>query len=247
MSTEEEKAARLEKIRKLLAKAEAQGVTDEERALYQAKAVELMAKWGIEDAMIGDVGTAKIEYNTFPTSGPKIYQREYILMGMKIAKAFGVKGIISDYGTYECLGLIGFDDDITRITLIWRSLETQLSMALATAIKNNLSWSWMKASEKFNFKRAFILGFGIEVGERLQRIYAEVVEVQTSATPGTALVLANRTDQVEAWARDNMNLNNVKSKQYDMGGTVAGRNAGARADVGQTGVSANTSQPAIGN
>lgn len=245
--TDEERAQWADKIRKLLAKAEAQGVTDEERDAFQNKAAALMIKMGISDAMIGKVDPAKINDTEHATTGPKIYQREYISMGIKIARAFGVKGFISQYRTHETLGLIGFDDDVARTLLIWRSLETQLTMALAAAVAKHPYWSSWKASQKFNFKRAFILGFGQEVGDRLIRIYAEVVEAQTSAAPGTAVVLANRKDQVEEWTRRNMHLTTTASRQYDGGGMHAGRTAGAKADVGQSGMTQGTGQHALGN
>jgi hypothetical protein len=235
---------RTEKIRKLLAKAEAQGATEEERMLYQAKASELMIKWGIEEAML--VGEArpdeKIVYVQHVSSLLKTYWSEGISIGCRVANAMGSQGLIWSAGTSKKLGVVGYEGDIERILILWRSLELQATHALAAAIKKEAAWSWMSGTMKYNFRRSFLVGFGQAVGERLEALYKKTVE---ESGAGTDVVLFDRTTQVANWTEQNLHVTPSRRKRYYAGGWGQGADAGAKASIGQ-GAVAGEGQRAIG-
>jgi len=237
----------IEKIRKILAKAEAQGVTDEERDAYQAKAAELMTKYGIKAAHLAAADPTRAQDDPIvyvfavPSGvGAKTYSKEWSLMGIHVATAFGAVGLYQTVagGLYTC-GVAGHKSDVQRIIMLWESLQRQAGFALAAYVRNIDTWPEFTGMEKYKARRSFIRGFADEVGDRLKRIHRDAVKEAESTHPGTDLVLRNRHEDVESWVRNTMKLGKARgSRSYDNGGYGAGAAAGARADVGQTTVGA---------
>lgn len=249
---------KLEKVRKLLAMAEG-GKTQEERDSFMAKANELMIKWGIEDAHLAagkPADPTKISYKSFAPTGPSTYAHEFVVLGIGIADALGAKGIITQgyratersYAKTESLGIIGFDEDVERILILWQSLQLQCMNASKQAVDGlgKYTWSSMTGMEKYNFRRSFIVGFARVIKQRLRDLYEEVVVAETARVAGTDLVLVDRRDQISKWADENLALKDTASRRYGYGGVGAGAAAGRKANIGQTGLGAST-QRAIGN
>lgn len=224
-------------IKKLLAKAEAAGTTQEERDAYNAKATKLMIQWGIEEAMLQDAGRVAVEQIItrifIPTAGGKTYAFEFCCIGSRVAKVFGAQGIMQrsrEHGTV--LNLIGFKSDVDRSAELVTSLMTQCAAELATFVKQlkqHYSYPTMSGSAKFQARRGFISGYATGVAAKLESIYATVV----AETPRTALVLVDRGKQVNEWIDENMRVQNSR-RQYDVNSRAAGASAGRRADVGQS-------------
>lgn len=248
---------KIEKIKALLAKAEDKAATPEESESYFAKASELITKYGIDEALLTSQDASRREdivYVRLAPIGPVTYSKEFVLMGIQVARPLGVEALYAERRVYDekrsewksvdDLGLIGFKSDVDRVELLWRSLEIQLASALSLAVKQNLSYK-RTAMEKYKFRRDFIAGYGVTVGQRLKEIYQRVVE-QTGGA-GTDLVLADRKTLVKSWMDDNLSTRPTKSKNYSTtNGAHHGAAAGEKASLGQADIG-NPNQKKLGN
>lgn len=231
---------RIAKIQKILALANDPGVTEGEREAAQQKAAALMIAWGIEDAMLHQhdrVGTEPIVTVIVTPGCPKIYSREFSAIGVYVARSFNCMGIFDQYATetrgFWSVDLVGFQSDVERLQVLVQSLATQAMTALAQAIKAERRWEWMSASEKYNFRRSFVVGFADTVSDRIDAVYRKTVE--QSSTPGTDLVLVDRRKKVADWVDENMRLSmSGRGHRYTAHGADEGSAAGARADIGQS-------------
>lgn len=224
---------RVQKILKLLAKAEANGASAAEREAYSAKAAELMMAYGIEQAQLAAHSTAPIEKIvkvTIVTDVPKTYAHEYAVLGIRIARAFQCQGILTEQGGRKSTIIIGFESDVAQVEQMFRSLTIQCTLDLATWYSRNVR-THMNGTDKFNMKRSFIVGFANGVAEKFEQLKKTVV-AQSAA--GTDLVLVDRTKKVAHWIDENMRTRSTPSRSYTVNGTAAGHAAGQRANLGQT-------------
>lgn len=238
---------RIEKIRKLLEKADAKGATEAEAETYREKAYELMIKWEIDDAQLDAdkserLRVEEIVRRTVHLPVGMTYSYEFACAMAVVAEGMGLKAFIGKSYKNEKTGkhagrsqlfstvvLVGFRADADRAELLFDHLIIQLQTAL-TAFGKTLG-SWYTASQKWNQRRSFIMGWGNEVGAR----YASLRKVATDATSGTGtdLVLVDKAALVDQWVNDNMTLGRGRSRHYRSSGMEAGMDAGARADIGQ--------------
>lgn len=232
-------------IKKLLHKAEAKGTTPEERDAFNAKATELMLRWGIEEAMIADADRVKIESiirKQVKTNAPKSYQHEVVSIGIQVAKAFNCRGILGPMGRGETqLIIVGFESDVESVVTLFQSLMIQCSGEMDRAYRTWITGPWVfSGTEKYNWKRSFIRGYADGVDGKLRVVKQRVI----SEVPGTELVLVDRSAQVNDWLASNMSLSTSRGRSYGTG-WGEGNRAGARANVGGTGVGGGRTQ--IGN
>jgi hypothetical protein len=86
------------------------------------------------------------------------------------------------------------------------------------------------------YRRSWLLGFAGEVRGRLQRLHQQQqthAEAEQTGTRGTELILADRQAAVNATVASMFpNLRGARNSSTGTGGR-AGREAGARADLGQ--------------
>lgn len=236
--------AMMERVRKLLAKAEAAGTTPAERDALAEKAGELMIKYGIDEAVARATATGAvrlepiIKHLVVVDDVPLSYSHEFASLGARIAPAFDVRAVLymtKRRGVY----FIGHESDVKLVTHLYASLVRQCTLNLAAwyaARKHQL----VTGTERYNAKRGFITGFGTGVGEKLRAIRKQAV---VDAGPGTEVALRDRAKSVDAWLDDNMNTHNVAGRRYDSYAVGGGYAAGQRADVGQTNVTNNTTGP----
>jgi len=136
MTDKAKQTAMLDRVRKLLAKAEAAGVTPEEAESLTAKAAELMARYGIDKAM----AEAKAHRNIKPSS--KIFDvynpwgqvRAHLLAG--IAGALGCQCVLLAARNADAdvrVHVFGFEDDIAQVDMLYTSLTLQMASALRWA------------------------------------------------------------------------------------------------------------------
>lgn len=225
-------------IKKLLNKAEAKGTTPEEREALSAKATQLMMQWGIEEALVHDADRAKVENiveRKFQPDCPASYSHEFTVVGIEVARAFGCRGYLLKMGGGKTgLSLVGFESDVERTVELFTSIATQVSLNLATAYADWLSqYEWLRVTgtDKFNWKRSFIRGFASGLAAKFKAIKTEVIQ---NSAPGTELVLVDRKDQVDKYIQATMNITTGRARRYVADGAASGREAGLRADVGQT-------------
>lgn len=228
-------AARLDRVRKLLAKAERAG-TPEEAEVYTAKAVDLMARHGIDDAVLaaGDpsrtadrIGSVRITIED-PYSAGKAR-----LLGWT-ASALRCRWVMHDArgGRVPAVTVFGFDSDRGRAELLYTSLLLQAARPLAELRPPRPGESVAA------YRRSWLYGFAARIHERLREAESRAVRERDTAAPAetgssTALVLADRSDQVDrAYAEEFPALRRARRPSVSGSGYRRGAHAADRADLG---------------
>jgi hypothetical protein len=219
----------LERVRKLLARAEHPTTPPAEAEACSVKAAALMSRYVIDRAMLEaaapDRGAPVVRRITVeaPYAVPKA-----VLLG-EVARAFRVcvaVGRVADGDGRRCT-LVGFPTDLATTELLFTSLLLQASTAMTLAGRGR---SDIKA-----FRRAFLIGYASTIGGRLRAVQQEAETSAGSSAPGAALVLADRSARVQAaFAAEFPRLATLRTTVSSGGGLAAGRAAGARADLSAT-------------
>jgi hypothetical protein len=224
--------AMLRRVQALLAKASDDAATPEESETYIAKATELMAKYGIVQAMLNAAKPAGQRERPIQKSihvlGPYAMEKRTLLG--QIGDVFGVKSVhVAGRTTANGLlvYLFGYPGDIERVESLFASLTLQ---AIRDVMRADVPFYENKAA----WRRSFLNGFSSAVGHRLKQTYGRAREEAVAATPGTALVLANRDDEVETAYRQAFPDARARRRRLSGGGGRDGRASGKRADIGQS-------------
>jgi Protein of unknown function (DUF2786) len=131
MSTD---GALLQRVRKLLAKAEADGVTPAEAEALTAKAAELMARYGIDRALLAaqQPGTDQPADRIIDIPNPWARVQAHLLCGL--ASALRCQPVIlPSTGPGTRIHIFGFASDIERTDILYTSVLVQMWRALAAA------------------------------------------------------------------------------------------------------------------
>jgi len=220
----------LDRVRKLLAKAEHPGTPVEEAQAFSAKASELMAAYAIDQALVEAAGPSDVTpiVREIEVDAPYAMPRAVLLD--RVGRAHRVRTVIgpdAGSGRRRCT-LVGFPVDLDIVEVLFTSLLLQASTAMLNA---SADLDRPKA-----FRRAFLLGYADVIGARLATVQEQTDAVADRGRPGAALVLADRSDQVDAlFDREFPNLRRMRMTTTSGGGLSAGRAAGARADLSATG------------
>ena len=239
--------ALLGRVRKLLAMAEADGLTDAARETYNAKAAELIAQYGIDRALVEEAGPTRVAAADLVLEVHPPYARDKITLLASIVAPLGCRLVHRTErragGTGHRAHLFGMDADLTRAQLLFTSLLVQQAHGLAVAAPP--VWEDARA-----FRRSWMAGFAVAVQHRLttaERAAAAAAR-PTAAGTSVALVLADRSDRVdEHLATVYPRLRSARGRQLSGSGGRAGYDAGQRADLGtQSRVDAAASRRALG-
>jgi hypothetical protein len=237
----------LERVRRLLAKAEG-ATTEEERDAYNSKAAELIARYGIEEALLG------AQQSTRPTPGDQVvrldapYARDKGALLASIATPLGVRAVMvkgpppgwsPDQGYVPpalSMHLFGMDSDLQRVDLLYTSLLVQAAHGLAVA-RPRSAYESVAA-----YRRSWMIGFAYSIQQRLvaaeaaARVNAETNSQRASPEsggPSVSLVLADRAALVDsALAEAYPRLRNAPTRSLSGSGGAEGAAAGKRADLG---------------
>ncbi|MFF4509018.1 DUF2786 domain-containing protein [Streptomyces sp. NPDC001401] len=225
--------AKLETIRALLAKAEDPRTPESEAELARKRAFEMMAKYGVEQAMLNDANPA----SDAPTDRKIVldnpWAMERVRLIHRIAVALGCELIHlgrDGSGPARQVHIFGYASDLQRVELLYTSLLLQMNSGLAAQ-------SVPPGQGARAWRRSWLLGFIHRVGDRIEeaeRGAREEAREETSVTGrSAALVLADRKAVV---------LRNYKQAypRSRKGGTTTvtgngygvGWRAGSRADIG---------------
>ena len=141
----------LDRVRKLLAKAEAEGVTPAEAEALTAKAAELMARYGIDRAMLGALRPESDQPadRVFDLDNPWAAVKAHLLSGL--AGALRCQCILlNKREPGSRLHVFGYASDLERADILFTSLLVQMARALAAqpvpaAARSPKAWrrSWM--------------------------------------------------------------------------------------------------------
>ncbi|HMH91162.1 MAG TPA: DUF2786 domain-containing protein [Streptosporangiaceae bacterium] len=221
----------LDRVRKLLAKAEAEGVTPPEAQALTAKAAELMARYGIDRALLAAVrpetdapGSRLVELDN-----PWKRVKAHLLCGL--GAAMRCQCILLTTRTGLKVHIFGYDSDIERTDVLYTSVLVQMSHGLATAIVPE------RASPRA-WRRSWLLGFGaavisrVKAAEQAAQARAEQAAPQAETGKSTALVLADRSLVIRAAVQREYPVTRAARTTYSGTGYGEGYEKGQRADLG---------------
>jgi hypothetical protein len=227
----------LERVRRLLSKAEG-AATEAERDAYNAKAAELIARYGIEEALLAARESAS------PLPADRVvdlaapYARDKASLLSAVAGPLGVRGVLcsarSAAGTRLSMHLFGMSSDLERVDVLYTSLLVQAAHGLAVA----------RPADPYEsvaaYRRSWMIGFAYTIQQRLvaaEQAAAQRAESahdrQPDSGPSVSLVLADRAARVDgAVAAAYPRLRSAPSRYLSGSGSAAGAAAARRADLG---------------
>jgi hypothetical protein len=241
--------AKLDTVRKLLAKAEG-AATPAEAEAYTAKAVELAARYGLDAALLAAAAPGRDEVGRTRVAVADPYSAGKARLLAWTAEALRCRAVLHQArgGRVVAVTVLGFAADRERAELLYTSLLLQ---AAAQLVRQRPA----RAGESVAaYRRSWLHGFAVEVQRRLVEAEAAAVAAAVAADragpagagPGTALVLADRDDRVDrAYAAAFPSLGRARRAGLSGSGFGAGAAAGARADLGR-GAVAPVRQGALG-
>lgn len=213
----------LARVRKLLAVAEHPKTPPEEADNAARAAERLIAKHAIDEALL----EAAAETKTRPESRSMVVEAPYATAKTRlagaVASAHGVTAI-TVRGSAEPLRvvLVGFPADLQVVDLLYTSLLLQAT----TSVRG-------QANSGRAFRRAFLIGFAAEVGERLRATRREAV---ADAGASSALAVRDRRQDVDDAVREQFpHLRSSRATVSDRSGLMAGRRSGANANLASGG------------
>ncbi|MGV9318564.1 DUF2786 domain-containing protein [Streptomyces sp. NPDC003660] len=195
--------ALLGKVRGLLRKAENSGATEVEARAYLDKATELMAKYGIEQAMLDDVAEPERPVDRIVDLYPP-YVKEGRRLLARIGYEMRCRSVYpGGKDNRHRVHLFGFEADLQATEMLFASLRLQMLEGADRADRLHRP----EREDARAYKRSWMLGF---IREVTVRIGAAQQAAKATAEEGTeaggdgasgrsvALVLADRTAVVEA-------------------------------------------------
>ena len=229
----------LSKVRKLLALAEDPAATEHEAQLYTAKATQLIADYGIDQALLARADPARDPVGDRVITIDAPYAADKVDLLATIAarmRCVSVRRSRRGVGGKELsLHLFGHGSDLERTELLYTSLLLQSAHGLArTPVPAH--------EHAAAFRRSWLAGFRTAVGRRLAdaESRAESAAAGRFRATGTsaALVLADRTaEAVAAMESTYPGLGTARPRNLSGSGSGQGWAAGQRADLGTTRIS----------
>ena len=220
----------LDRIRKLLAQAEDAAVTPSEAEAFTAKAAELMARYGIDRALLAaarpETDQPADRIITIPTPWPAV--QAHLLCG--IAAAMRCKCVLPGTGHGVRVHVFGYASDIERAELLYTSLLVQLHHALAATrppegTRSARAWcSWM-----LGFCTAVIVR--VRAAEQRAAQHA-AADTETAGGHQAELVLASREQVIAARTGAVYPVTRKSRTTYTGTGYRDGYAKGNQADIG---------------
>jgi hypothetical protein len=225
----------LDKVRKLLAKAEDAACTPAEAEAFTAKAAQLIAKYGVDRAMLAETDPTSDIVGDRVIDLPAPYAADKCSLLSGVAKTLRCRAVRRDTRLSQrhsfAIHLFGFASDLDRVELLFTSLLVQASHALAA--QQPPPWENIAA-----YRRSWLAGFTYAVVNRLRVAEESAVHDADSGTStgrSVALVLADRTGHVqERVAQEYPHLEFLPPRRLGGSGGRHGYAAGQRADLGGT-------------
>jgi Protein of unknown function (DUF2786) len=220
----------LDRIRKLLAKAEAEGVTPAEAQALTAKAAELMAKYGIDRALLAATRpeTDKPDNRIVEIYNPWARVQAHLLCGL--AAALRCQCILLPASAGQRVHVFGYASDIERADVLYTSVLIQMWHGLvATEVP-------ARADNVRAWRRSWLLGYAAAVIAKVraaeQRAEQAASTVPAGESSPTALVLADRSLVIRRSVATAYPVTRTARVTYTGSGYGAGYAEGKRADIG---------------
>ena len=221
----------LARVRKLLVKVEADGVTQAEAQALTAKAAELMAKYGIDRALLAAVRpeTDRPDDRIIDVANPWARVQAHLLCGLAAALRCQCV-ILPRTGPGSRIHVFGFASDIERTDVLYTSLLLQMWQGLSATEPP----AWSRSPRAW--RRSWLLGFATAVVARVraaeQRAAQRAADAPAGSGPSAALVLADRTEIIERTLRQAYPVTRTSRVTYSGSGYGTGYAQGQRADIG---------------
>jgi hypothetical protein len=223
----------LDRVRKLLAKAEDEGCPAAEAEALTAKAAELMARYGIDRAVLGSLRpeTDKPTDRVFTLDNPWGDVKRHLLAGL--ATALRCQCVQTPAPTGTRLHVFGYASDLERADILFTSLLVQMARGLAQQPVpgyGGAARAW---------RRSWMLGYCSAVVARVRAAEEAAVAAASPAKgqaagggPSAALVLADRSLVVRKQVATAYPRLRRARVTYSGSGYGDGYREGQRADIG---------------
>ena len=226
----------LARIRKLLAQAEDPAATAAEAESFNAKAAELMARHGIDEALLAAADPHRVVVGDLVVELLAPYAYEKGCLGTAVARGLRCSAVLRSSRTHAgktySLHLFGHTSDLTMANLLLTSLLVQGTGAL---VRRRVPPGEHAAA----YRRTWWLGFTAAIATRLAAAEAAAARdaepAFAAAGSSAALVLADRAAVAErSAAAAHPRLRTAGPRHLAGGGACDGRAAGQRADLGRS-------------
>jgi hypothetical protein len=223
----------LDRVRKLLAKAEDEGCTPEEAEALTAKAADLMARYGIDRALLGALRpeTDRPADRKFRFEAPWADVKAHLLAAL--ATGLRCQCVQTQTEDGPRLHVFGYSSDLERAEILFTSLLVQMARALAKQAVpgyGNSAKAW---------RRSWMLGYCAAVVARVRAAEEEAVaaagaDADAAADVGSsaAVVLADRSLTVRLQVSAAYPRLKKKRVTYSGSGYGDGYREGQKADIG---------------
>ncbi|RAK35267.1 uncharacterized protein DUF2786 [Actinoplanes lutulentus] len=217
----------LARVRKLLAMAEDPACTPGEAEAFTEKAAELIAKYGVDQAMlaVGDPAADPIGDRVVTIDPP--YARDKAGLLAAVASPLRCRVVHLERRGLARSHLFGHAADLERVELLFTSLLVQAAHGLSAS---PVPFGESPAA----YRRSWLVGYSQAVSARLWSAEKNAA----AETPGAELVLVDRTDLVEL-KRDETypKLAKLPPRRLQGSGRIRGYRAGQEAHLGSAEVS----------
>ena len=234
----------LRRVRALMDKANSTEFEGEAKT-FRDKAFELMAAYGIEQAVLEATGKAATDdITTIRIDFVSSFSFEKHMLLRAISTALGCKTIMTPSGkSVLYTEVVGHRSDLERVEFLYTLLLIQAETGAAKLKAHSHGGYYgprTVAAHTRALRAAYLRGFGEEVGGRLTAIQRHAANQSDVAhagdgAPGAALVLASRWEVVErAFGELFPETSEHKTRRhYNKKGYAAGQAGGRNADLGQ--------------
>ncbi len=233
--TSDASARLLDRVRKLLVKAEDESVTPHEAEALTAKAAELMAKYGIDRALLAAdrPETDQPADRMLDIPNPWARVKAHLLCGL--GSALRCQAILLPAaGPGARIHLFGYASDLERTDLLYTSVLIQMWHGLAAAPVP----AWSRSIRAW--RRSWLLGYAtavisrVRAAEQAAAAGAGAGGAGTAPASRTALVLADRSLVVRRNVQRAYPVTRTAKVTYSGSGYRDGYAQGQRADIGTT-------------
>ena len=220
----------LERVRKLLAKAEDASVTPAEAEALTAKAAELMARYGIDRALLAAARpeTDRPADRVIDVPNPWADVRAHLLAGL--VSALRCQCVLLPVATGKRVHVFGYSSDLERTEVLYTSLLIQMAHGLAATrvpptARSPRAW-----------RRSWLLGYSSAVTSRVlaaeQRAASDATGRDAGGGTSAELVLADRSLVVRRHVQEAYPRTRRTRITYSGSGYRSGYAEGERADIG---------------
>lgn len=225
----------LDRIRKILAKAEDPAATPEESETYTAKAAQLVADYGIDQALLAADRPQRDRVGDRVIDVDAPYARDKAQLLCDVANRLRCRAVLrtspgASGPTVHSVHLFGHESDLERTDLLFTSLLLQSTGRLGrTPVP---PWE-----HKAAFRRSWLAGFRMSVSRRLAQAEAaaETAAADRVSESGRSmgLVLADRDEEVDRALRTAYpSVRTARPRRLTGAGMRDGFLAGQQADLG---------------